>query len=223
MAFEIDILALVASQSRWEIFEYILSGLVALGCLGEFIHECTGWFQSHPLWKKSGGTASALLLVAALAVEIPTQFKVNSISGIITHVLGKQEAETRIRAAEIERKYAWRTILPEKSAAFLAALGGQKFSLILQYFVSDPEAYEFASDFEGVLAKSHLIVTPQNIVPLVPPLGIVLLGPDSPNKAALANALTAAGLAFRSTNVQLTAIDDLNALRISIGGRSPPK
>ena len=135
----------------------------------------------------------------------------------------KEAENARLRAAEIERKYAWRTVLPEQSSAFLASIGEKQFPVVLQYFVSDPEAFEFASRLKGMLSKSHLSVTPQNIVPLVPPIGIVLMGPENPEKAALAQALTAGGFKFRSANEKITAVDDLSALRMSVGGRSPPE
>ena len=110
MSANTNISPVMVSQSLWETLEYVLAALVALACAGESVHEFTLWFSQYTWWKDKGGKASALLLVSALAFEIPTLFKVNSVNAVIIANLSRQEAETRLRAATIERRFAWRTL-----------------------------------------------------------------------------------------------------------------
>ena len=224
---------------NWMLF-FVLVGVVIeewkfFRDIGQFIKLCGArkfWEACSRAWRKKGEWASVvgfILLVVGLSGEmiidplIESKQRASDLAKTKQLIATQREAASALtKAALIEKKYAWRTIFPDQQAAFLTALGNQKFPVTLMYFVDDPEAFNFAGEFSDLMARSHLKVTPQNIVPLVPPLGIVLLGPNSPEKAALANALTNAGLPFRLGNIQLTAVDNLAALRISIGGRSPP-
>jgi hypothetical protein len=103
MAAEASIISLTASLSCWEIAGHVSTAAIAAGCAGEAVHELTRWFRRYCWWDKNGGAASALLLIAAIAFEIPIQIKTSSISGQIIALLEKQTAETRLRAAELER------------------------------------------------------------------------------------------------------------------------
>src|SRR6266481_2131962 len=105
MASEIDLNALMASLSLWEIAGYVSVFAVAIGVAGEFVHDFVPSFRRQSAWWNSwGGKVSGLLLIAALAAELVTQVKANSISGQIIAVLSNEAATTRERAAVLERE-----------------------------------------------------------------------------------------------------------------------
>jgi len=222
MAAAASLISLTASLSRWEIAGYVSTAAVTVGCAGEAVHELTRWFKSHCWWAKKGGAASALLLIAALAVEIPVQLKANSISGQIIGLLDKQAADTRLRAAEIERKYAWRIITPDQSAKILALLAGRKFTLIFEYSLNDSEAFEYANQIFKTLSDSSLRVEPHDMVPFQPPRGVRLNGPPGDDKDVLGRALTNADIQFTVGNETPIGSVSPDAVRMSVGGRFPP-
>lgn len=98
-----DISALMNSQFGWETSEYALAFIVAAACFGEFVHEFTPWFK-----------LCLLVLVAALVFEIPTQFKVNSISGTIIAAVEERAEDARLREARLERLVSWRHLEGEQ-------------------------------------------------------------------------------------------------------------
>ena len=107
MAVEIDLSALMASQSCWEIAGYVSVAAVTIGVIGEFAHDFVPAFKRRwPWWSTWGGKVSGLVLIAALAAELVTQVKANSTSGQIIAVISDQAATTRERAAVFENDTA---------------------------------------------------------------------------------------------------------------------
>jgi hypothetical protein len=222
MAVEASLISLTASLSRWEIAGYVSTAAVAAGCAGEAVHELTRWFKRYCWWNKKGGAASALLLIAALAFEIPIQVKANSISGQIIGRLSKEAAETRLRAAEIERKYAWRMVTPDQHTKIAAALAGYNFTLVLEYSLNDSEAFEYANELFHAVGDSPLKVVPHDMVPFQPPRGVRLNGPPGGDKDALGRALTSADIQFTVGSETPIGPVPPDAVRLSVGGRFPP-
>jgi|GEM_PF-5693943 hypothetical protein len=105
MASPINALALSESLSYCESAGYIVSVGVAIGCAGEFVHEWTTWFRTYSWWRQSGGKASALLLVAALAIEIPIQVHTNSLSGQIIAFLNNEAAQATKSTIDLGDKF----------------------------------------------------------------------------------------------------------------------
>ncbi len=102
MAAEIDLNSLMSSVSRWEIAGYISVAAVSIGVIGEFIHDFVPSFKRRsPWWNAWGGKTSGLILIAALAAELITQVKANSMSGQIIAFLSDRTATTLDRAATL--------------------------------------------------------------------------------------------------------------------------
>src|SRR2546423_1276993 len=89
MVADIDLNALEASLSSWEIAGYASIAAVTLGVFGEYVHDFTSWFKKISWWNAQGGKVSTLFLIASLAAELCIQVKANSISGQIIAVLSE--------------------------------------------------------------------------------------------------------------------------------------
>lgn len=98
---DISVSRLVTSLARWEFWGYVSAAAVAIGVIGESIHEFSHWFSQHPSWKVKGGKASALLLIVALVAEVVIQVKANSLSGQIIALLSNQAAEATLKAGKL--------------------------------------------------------------------------------------------------------------------------
>jgi len=109
----------MASLAWYETLGYWASALVVIGCAGEAVHEFTSWFGEFDWWRKSGGKASALLLVAALAMEIPIQLTTNSKSGIIIAFLRDEAAREERNLNALEKP---RSLDSKQQAAISAAV-----------------------------------------------------------------------------------------------------
>ncbi len=221
MAAESSLSSLMAEISWWEIAEYTSLACVIVGVAAESVHQLTEWFKSNSWWERFGGKAGALLLIAALATELVTTIKVNSINGLAIAFLGDQEAATRLRAAEIEQKYAWRIISAEQRAKLVAALAGFAFPVYIEYSRADPEAFEYTNHFFNTLSQTSLKVTPKDIVPFIPTRGIKVIGPST-NKEDLAKALTSAGFDYYTNDETPIGDEQQGVVRLSIGGKLPP-
>src|SRR5205085_10039529 len=93
MAAEIDLNALMSSLSRWEIAGYVSVSAVAVGVIGEFIHDFVPSLKRRfKWWDTWGGKVSGLVLIAALAAELVTQVKANSTSGQIIAFVSDRSA-----------------------------------------------------------------------------------------------------------------------------------
>ncbi len=100
----INLSSIMASLPHWELWGYVAAGAVAIGVIGESIHEFTSWFRRYSWWANKGSKASALLLIIALVVEVVIQVKANGISGQIIAFLSNQSAEATLKAAEATLK-----------------------------------------------------------------------------------------------------------------------
>jgi hypothetical protein len=114
------------SLSRWELAEYISTGLVTLACIGEYIADFTNWFTGGEKGRKERLTkASTLLLIAALAAELLCVVRTNQLSGGVIESLGDKatEADGKARQALTDSGSAL-----TKSAQALAVSGLSKDS-----------------------------------------------------------------------------------------------
>jgi hypothetical protein len=127
-----------------------------------------------------------------------------------------------LRAAEIERKYAWRTVTPDQHTKIAAALAGRNFTLVLEYSLNDSEAFEYANELFHAVSDSLLNVVPHDMVPFQPPRGIRLNGPPGADQDALARALTDADIHFAIGEEDPIGPEPAGAVRMSVGGRFPP-
>lgn len=83
-----EVASLTRSLSRWEIAEYISSGLVTLACVGEYIANFKFWFTGGDKDKKERlSKRSTLLLIACLSFELICLVKTNHLSGKIIGAL----------------------------------------------------------------------------------------------------------------------------------------
>jgi hypothetical protein len=135
----------------------------------------------------------------------------------------KEAADARIRAAEIEQKYAWRVIDAGQRQKLLKALEGFHFSLDLEFSRYDPEGFEYARQVALALSLTSLKVIPYDIVPFQPGRNVEIKTSPSKESEALAKAFTDAGIKFqyfpeKAINPPL----EKAPVRISVGSRDPP-
>ena len=96
-----EVVSLTRSLSRWELAEYISSGLVTLACLGEFVAEFTDWFTGDVKDKKGRlAKGSTLLLIASLSFELVCLVRTNQLSGKVIGSLD-EKAETASKKSEL--------------------------------------------------------------------------------------------------------------------------
>src|SRR5215471_10655139 len=122
MALAVDLNALMASLSFWEMAGYVSLSAVAIGVAGEFVHDFVPSLKRKSAWWNAwGGKASGLVLIAALAAELFAQVRTNVTTDQITAVRNDQAADTRERAAGLEREAAQLRLDLEKERASTAA------------------------------------------------------------------------------------------------------
>lgn len=92
-----EVASLARTLSRWEMAEYVSSGLVTLACIGEFIADFTPWFTGGVKEKKENlAKLSTLLLIASLSFELVCLVQTNQISGrVIGSLEDKADAASR--------------------------------------------------------------------------------------------------------------------------------
>jgi len=108
--------------------------------------------QTNNWWLAKGGKASALLLIAALAVELVAQASVNVRSGQIIAILNNETANAR---SEIEKIKRPRALSDEQVSNFLVALtpfAGTQFDCAVTE--GDPEAANFLYILEAILLRA---------------------------------------------------------------------
>lgn len=112
-------------------------------------------------------------------------------------VLVSDLEKERIARLDLERKYAWRTLLPAQKADITASLSGQKIEMFFEYLPVDPEATKYAEDLAGAfraLPGIRLHVHALTMPP--PPIGVTVAGNRSAEMLALETALAAAKIEF---------------------------
>lgn len=139
-----DISALIHSLSWWEYAGYVALAAVAIGVIGESIHEWTRWFDTLQWWwRPHGGKISSLVLVAALGAELFTQAETNTHSGLIIAFLDEQAESERLARIEIENGLSWRSLNEEQARNIVAKIkpfSGTPFELAV-----DPSTEPFFS------------------------------------------------------------------------------
>lgn len=233
MASAEDLSALTISLSRWEIAGYCSLAAVAIGVIGEALHDFSPCFKLYSWWEANGNKASTLLLVVALMAELVTQVKTNNISGQIISFLDKETADERERTAEIEKVTAWRRLEPRTAQKLLIALAAIPSStphkIVFAYAQNDEEALYFMFQIgrlflaeknwdANLYAETH---------PGIFSWGIRILGPDNETTRAVRGAFKAAGIPFSTDAVPgpfqsygyMPRSDDTV---ISVGPKKPP-
>jgi hypothetical protein len=205
----IDLASLTPALSRWEFAGYVAVTAVAIGVIGESIHELTNWFKPFRWWKANGGRASALLLIVALAVELVTQIMTNSISGQIIGLLNIEVADARNRTADIEKLTAWRWLPPDSAAAkrLVDALSSipasVPHSVVFSYAQNDMESLYFASQIGQVFLNSNkwTINVQSRSYPGQLYWGVRILGPDNETTRSIRKAFTDSEIEFLADDI----------------------
>jgi hypothetical protein len=151
-----DLRALTISLSRWEIAGYCSLAAVAIGVIGEAIHDFSSWFKSAPWWRDKGNRASTLLLIVALVAELVIQVKTNGISGQKIAFLENEAADELARTAAIEKVASWRTIESTQARAIHSVLNGNLHVIELMQISGDPEAMYFSDQLRRLLRSTGL-------------------------------------------------------------------
>lgn len=96
-----DVASLTSALSYWETAEYVFGGLVAVGCLGEYVAEFTNWFTGGIKERKDRlSKRSTLLLIASLALELICLVRTNQISGMVIGSLNDKAEEASKKSAQ---------------------------------------------------------------------------------------------------------------------------
>jgi hypothetical protein len=96
-----DMASTEALLHRWEVVEYIATGLVILGCAGECVADFTNIRTSE--WRHGKlGKASLFVLIAGLALELVALARTNGLSGNEVATLNSETAVARQKQAEAE-------------------------------------------------------------------------------------------------------------------------
>jgi hypothetical protein len=160
---------LVSKLAAWEVAGYVSIAAVAIGVIGETIHEFTSWFRKVLWWRDEGGKASALLLIAALAAELLILVKVNSTSGLIIAFLDEQRVQTekdvlverrltareRLRLERLERIILPRSI--DSAPQLVEALKAGGFQPMNIAIVLQRESSEYGFSLMSVLKDAGLL------------------------------------------------------------------
>jgi len=138
MASESDLNSLISSGYWWELFEYISLAAVLIGVAVQSIHEFTRWFKHIPWWDRNGRRVSAFILIAASAAVLVTTIKVTSINDLAIAFLGDKEADSRLRAANLEKQAAE---LRSRAAILERTLGPRRLDgdVFLRILGNDPK------------------------------------------------------------------------------------
>jgi len=234
----LDISSLTSSLGPWEFAGYLATAVVIAGCIGESIVEFTTWIKDQSL-KSVVGRASAFILIVGLALEIPTQVRINAISGQIIALLNNQTAEAKLETKRIEATVAWRIIPNDKYIAMAHVLATGHGSVTIGWIVGDTESMYFAWQLAAMFAEVNGHVPNAWIVQLDPRLysnSIVwsLAIPDCSNAACetIRKAFKEGNVQFSTENpppdvVRIGAIETTNSppttdAFIMVGSKPPP-
>jgi len=201
-----DIDALSTSLNWWEFWGYVSLAAVMLGCAGEAIHEFWTWSRRWTWWAEKGGKVSALILIAALAAELVTQVKTNSMSGQIIADLNLEAAGRRITKEQHDSiVHNLRTMPPE--TFFIEAM-------------SESEAGLYASDIVKTLTDGGWIDGGHTF-----PMGEIWTGLVIFQTSASGSSPAKLAAAFQVANVPFSVGDSAHVkekLTIMVGGKPPP-
>lgn len=181
MASDSDINSLISSGFWWELAEYVSLAAVFIGVAVQSVHEFTRWFRHIPWWGRNGRRASAFILIAASAAVLVTTIKANGITDLAIAFVGEREAETRHRAANLEKQAAqFREQAANAEArlkhleprmigdrdAFIGFLSSSEPASVKIFFhPNDFEAEIFASQLYSTITKAGWTTSPPSPVP----------------------------------------------------------
>jgi hypothetical protein len=205
MASAEDISYLIELLSFWEIWAYAAIAAVAVGVLGEVIHDFTAWFKRSIWWADKGNKYSAILLVVALFAEFGIQIKENSVSGRIIAAQQRETAAARERTAVLQNETSMlrnavesRRLTDEQKTQLASALNGHDVPNFLICVAQDFEAMSYAWDITKTLGaigmKERRIQMLEGAPPMQP--GVVVFGEKADRDGLLVKALLDTHVAF---------------------------
>ena len=192
MIFDAKISELTSAALEWERAGYFAALIVAVGCLGEYIHEIKDApIKTGSWWVRNGGKISARVLIAALVVEVLMQVKTNTVNGQISDLRSRQTAEVNKaaaalndRAAGLEKEAAtarlelhrlqdmlgWREVTEEQSKEFIERLRVEPslIKFVFRFRQDDPEAKNFAHQLENMCVKAGYEVVDDGLAGSLP-------------------------------------------------------
>jgi hypothetical protein len=216
---DLEVASLKSALRCWERFGYISTGIVFLGCVGEFVAE----FTSVPKSKEVGSKLarlSLIVLILGIAGELLSAVQTSQLSGqLIANIeeragtaeqkageandraeANKKEAEQlhkeaeseRLARVEIEESIAWRTITlgDEKLISSRMALFREE-QFVTSYNAGDAEGAAFAWEVAGALNKAKLRV----------------FSPDSLFGYEPGGRLFDSAIAFHKTGIEVTSTE----------------
>lgn len=133
-------------------------------------------------------------IAASRASDITAQAAERSIATANSRAaLANARAEqARLQVAQIVDAQAWRVLLPEQKTNLVAALKGQDLKIWTSFVGDDPEAVQYRNQIDEALKEAgietHFFSGWQQAA------GISLLGNDTPERRAFAEAFARAGI-----------------------------
>jgi hypothetical protein len=168
--------SLKSALDWWEWFGYISTGIVGIGCIGEFVAEFTSLPKSDQS-KHKLARLSLMILILGIGGELLSAVRTSNLSGELianieeraadaerkaaeandrASVNEKEAAQLRKDAAEIEESVKWRRLSKDQQsilASRLKQFAGQSALVAFQNF--DMEADEFAFTIATALHNAH--------------------------------------------------------------------
>jgi len=147
-----EVAALKSSLDCWTCVEYVSTGVVLLGVIGEYVAEFTKFAEQKRLTRPLG-KLSTLVLIVGLAGELIGLIRTYELSGQVIASLTEQAARANQRTAEIEERLADRTLnLAEAARVSLGKFPRQRFEILT--YADDREARKFSDLITGSLESS---------------------------------------------------------------------
>ena len=163
-----EVASLKSALGCWELVGYISTGVVFLGCVGEFIAEFTSFSREEDR-KHKLSRLSLIVLIAGIAGELLGGVRVSQISGeLIANV--EQEAGRAIKAAEdermarlqIEKSMQWRELSEAAKKALCKILPPQSATdeTVVLTVWNDPEPASYAEEFADTIGSCRPFPVP---------------------------------------------------------------
>jgi len=133
-------------------------------------------------------------IAASRASDITTQASERSIATANSRaaVANARAEQARLQVAQIVEAQSWRIISPEQKAKLIEALKGKNLKIWTSFVGDDPEAVQYRNQIDEALkeagVETHYFSGWQQAA------GVSLLGNDTPERRAFADAFAIAGI-----------------------------
>ena len=155
----------------WELAEYSATAVVTLACVGEYVHDFTKWHRNDgSWWDLKGAKISTLVLVVALAFEIPIQLKLNAISAEKIAGLNKQANEAKRDLELLQRNTTPRLITLARNNFGEMLKGRPTGSFRIWYVTENEDTLNLAQSLAGYLMTAGWKGTMPVPIPDLPPV-----------------------------------------------------